>query len=532
MSILENPPFSMARGMTLPYYPAMHPVAPVLMIGLDAGDPVLIERWTDDGTLPNLARLRREGTYGRLASSARHLAGSPWPTFYTGQPASQHGIYHDYQWHHESMGYARPTWDWLSAVPFWRTLEPARRVVAFDVPMTLGCHSATGVEVTGWASHDSLGPPQSHPPELIDDIRKRFGEWPVGHEAFGRSSVGELLALRRKLLEATHRSARLAAALLEREWDLAIVVFGALHRGGHRLFDRSSIDGPVDEAEGAEFDEALKSLYVACDQAIGELLAASRGAAVIAFSLHGMMPNTTRIDLLDGMLTRVLQNGSAAPARRSLVRRFGEALPKGLRGAVTAAVPGPLRNALVTRWSTGGMDWTRTTAFTLRADLQGYVRVNLAGREARGVVPETELRPICDRIADGLLQFRDAEDGAPVVAEVLRAADVFPDGPRRDRLPDLLVLWPDSPGGVHRSVTSSRYGSVERATPGQIPNGRSGNHRPQGFFVARGVGFPEGGRLQPDAHILDLAPTVLAALEATSPEPLAGRPLGVSGGRP
>ena len=517
-----------ARGMTLQYYPTMHPDAPVLMIGLDAADPVLIERWTDDGTLPNLARLRREGTYGRLSSSARHLAGSPWPTFYTGQPASHHGIYHDYQWHQESMGYLRPTWDWLPAVPFWRGLEPARRVVAFDVPMTLGCHSATGTEVTGWASHDSLGPPQSHPRELIDDIRQRFGEWPVGHEAFGRSPVSELLALSRKLVEVTNRSAGLAASLLEREWDFAIVVFAAPHRGGHRLFDRSSIEGPIGEGEGVEFDEALRALYIACDEAVGKLLASAKGAAVIAFSLHGMMPNITRIDLLDGMLSRVLENGSTAPTRRGLVRRLGEALPKELRAAVTRAVPTRLRNVLVTRWSTGGIDWTRTSAFTLRCDLQGYVRINLAGREARGLVPESELRPLCDRIADGLLSFRDADDGSPVVSEVLRTTEVFPDGPRKHRLPDLLVMWPESPGAVHRAVKSSRYGSVERATPGRIPNGRSGNHRPQGFFVARGSGFPAGARLRPDAHILDLAPTVLEALRATSQGPLAGRPLGIS----
>ena len=92
----------------------------VLLIGLDAADPELIERWTADGTLPHLAALRRGGLSGRLATSAQYLAGSPWPTFYTGQPPSRHGIYHDYQWRHERMGFAAPTRDWVPASPFAR----------------------------------------------------------------------------------------------------------------------------------------------------------------------------------------------------------------------------------------------------------------------------------------------------------------------------------------------------------------------------------------------------------------------------
>jgi predicted AlkP superfamily phosphohydrolase/phosphomutase len=51
------------------------------MIGLDAAEPALIERWIADDTLPALARLCARGSYGRLASSATWLAGSPWPTF-------------------------------------------------------------------------------------------------------------------------------------------------------------------------------------------------------------------------------------------------------------------------------------------------------------------------------------------------------------------------------------------------------------------------------------------------------------------
>lgn len=497
----------------------------VLMIGLDAGDPVLIERWTEEGLLPNLARLKATGVYGRLQSSARYLSGSPWPTFYTGQPPSSHGIYHDFQWRHENMGYARPAWDWLPNVPFWRRLDRQVHVVSYDVPMALGCQSASGIEVTGWSAHDSLTPPQSHPPELLDEIRAKFGEWPMEAEGYGRSSLSELLDLRRRLLEDTERSTELAKWLLARDWDLGLVVFGALHRGGHRLWDRSSLRGPVDEESGAFFDGALRDLYQACDRAVGQLVAEASDATILVFSVHGMMANTSRADLLDGMLTRVLRGKDAELPKSSGLRRLGEALPLGLRRRLTRALPLPVQAFLMTRWTAGGIDWSETPAFTLRADLQGYVRINLEGREPEGIVPSSAYDETCERLEEGLLSFRDAQTGEPFVTAVRRSSGLFTNGPHSDRLPDLIVSWEETPAATHSSVESDRYGRVERSTPGRIPNARSGNHRPEGFLIAHGNGIPADGSFRSDAHILDLAPTILELLGTQTDVPLAGRSL-------
>lgn len=152
--------------------------------------------------------------------------------------------------------------------------------------------------------------------------------------------------------------------------------------------------------------------------------------------------------------------------------------------------------------------------------------MNLAGREPQGIVsPGTEYDRLCDRIRAGLLSFRDASTGVPFVQQVCRSDDVFPAGTRRDRLPDLLVLWADTPGAPHTAVRSPTLGMVERATPGRIPGGRSANHRPEGFVAARGPGIAPGGRLDRDADILDLAPSVLRIVGASTALPLAGKVL-------
>jgi hypothetical protein len=38
----------------------------VVVLGFDGADARLVEQWMDEGKLPNLAELRRQGTYSRL----------------------------------------------------------------------------------------------------------------------------------------------------------------------------------------------------------------------------------------------------------------------------------------------------------------------------------------------------------------------------------------------------------------------------------------------------------------------------------
>jgi predicted AlkP superfamily phosphohydrolase/phosphomutase len=423
------------------------------------------------------------------------------------------------------MEYARPSPDWVSAAPFWRSIEGDVRTVVYDVPMVLGCDPFRGAEVSGWASHDRLGPPASHPPELLSEIQSRFGDVEMPHESYGPSSTEELIQLRDILLDNTRISAEVALWILERPWELGIVVFSALHRGGHRLFDRSSIEGEDPGERGPEFDDALRELYIGCDQAVGRLADAAPDATVIVFSLHGMMANTCRVDLLDEMLARVLRGPEADLPRPGAFRRLGEAIPLGWRRYLTARIPTRFRDRLMTLWTEGGTDWTKTEAFTLRADLGGYVRINLAGREAHGIVPREGLDELCARIADGLMSFRDATTGEPLVEQVHRRDDLFETGPCSDLLPDLVVRWKDSSARIHEAIVSDRFGRIERATPGRIPNARSGNHRGEGLVIVRGEGIPAGARLDDRAHILDLAPTVLALLNAKTAAPLSGKPI-------
>ncbi len=65
----------------------------IIFLGLDGLDPRLTEQYMDRGLLPNLDRLRREGTYRRLRTTFPSLSPVAWSTFATGVSPARHNIF-------------------------------------------------------------------------------------------------------------------------------------------------------------------------------------------------------------------------------------------------------------------------------------------------------------------------------------------------------------------------------------------------------------------------------------------------------
>jgi predicted AlkP superfamily phosphohydrolase/phosphomutase len=250
----------------------------VLLIGLDAAEPRLIERWIDDGSLPTLRSLREQGAYTRLRSTADWLVGSTWPAFYTGRLPAETGLYHSIVWQPERMRHVRPGPDDLPLTPFWRGFgEHGPRTIALDVPLTQQPTPFNGIEINGWANTDLLAPPGSSPAGLFDRLRGEFEQPRQRRENYVLSPVDDLLAIRDEQIRNTGKVARLAEALLRREtWDLALVGFEATHLCGHKLWSDRNVRGEVPSERRDEFDRALQEVYRACDRALADCSPAAR----------------------------------------------------------------------------------------------------------------------------------------------------------------------------------------------------------------------------------------------------------------
>ena len=68
-------------------------VKKVIFLGLDGLDPKLTEKFLAQGKLPNLARLREQGSYSRLRTTFPALSPVAWSTFATGVNPAKHNIF-------------------------------------------------------------------------------------------------------------------------------------------------------------------------------------------------------------------------------------------------------------------------------------------------------------------------------------------------------------------------------------------------------------------------------------------------------
>jgi len=542
--------------------------SPVIAIGLDSAPPDLLEQYMQEGHLPVMAKLRASGAYGRLRTLESFCAETPWTTFLSGCSPQKTGY-----WSPLKLREGTYDVDTISAYDFERfppfyALGPDYRVTMFDVPQVRVRDDVPGLQVSAWGAHSPQVPSASLPEGLLGELTEKHGNHPGLHKDFA-----ECLDLDRveKLIEVFDTGIRRRAAicrdLMEREpWDLFLTVFGEPHGAGHTMWQVSQPDHPLYEALHPRFGRDLMlDVYVAIDRAIGQILEkAPSDARVVVFSAHGMGPNTTDLPstvFLPELLYRhsfpgETQIGAGDPnaalgapllhclrdsfvwevwankTDRNRLRRWArQRAPWGLFKRIERALGPAADHDLIAPWrlaeQTRSMPqqaahwykpcWPRMKAFALPSFSEGYIRINLQGREPNGQVTPAEYDSVCSQLIEELSTLRDARTGLPMVKEAIRTrknGDLCdPDLPD----PDIVVIWQSD----HATdvVESPKHGRI-----GPVPYVRAGGHRPDGFLIAAGSGVPMGKRL-PLGHALDLPPTLLRLLGAPIAEHLEGTPL-------
>jgi len=498
----------------------------ICVLQFDAASVAVVDRMLADGRLPTLAQLIERGRRLELATPANHFAAGAFHTLYSGVQLGDHGLFYPFQWDAGSQR-ARYATAFPAPPAIWERLARAgRRTLAIDPYESRPPRDWLGTYVCGWQFADRVVLPRwSLPRDAGRGLARRHGAGPHATEIFGRPSVRELLALRDKLVAAPGRVADAATELLAREsYDLVWLTFSAAHLAGHQFWDLSQLAQPPRAPQRELLEGALGAVYEAVDAAFARVLAAlPDGADVIVVSAVGMDVNTSRADLLPEMLAAVLSgakrqsNGTGdAPGA---IWRLRAAIPAGARGKIACALPDRAALELTSRLELRGMDWATTAAFAHPADNQGYIRLNLRGRERDGIVEQAEAEELLARIAAGLSTFCDP-DGRPSVERVDRVAEHHP-GERSGLLPDLVVQWSGRPATTLAGVHSPSFGDVLRRGSG---SGRSGNHTPGDAWAVVAPGSCAARAPSRAPQLADVASTI-AAVCAADGEGLAGEPL-------
>jgi predicted AlkP superfamily phosphohydrolase/phosphomutase len=498
----------------------------MLIIGLDAADPALIEKWSDAGILPTLQHLRNKGAWIRLNHGGEFPSASIWPTIFTGTHPGKHGIYHTVPIMpgEASFGNLKP--ERCGQRPFWCDLErQGKRCVLLDLPFSYPRTDLSALQISNWGSYERFAPPGSAPRDVLLEIIARFGRYPFGGELSRDVPLTEreLWSTRRQLLVGTALKGKVINWLISnRPWDFFMTVFGEPHAAGHYFWKFSSDK----HARGfshvpGEFATSIRDVYRAADRELGRIVETLHNNTILlVLSGQGMGPNYVGWHLIPEVLAKLrLTVGNHANGNRAKIDRLAKVrsfiFPQ-VRRALSRHLPDRLRDYLQLRWAASNIDWSQSQIFDLPTDSLGFLRVNLKGREPNGIVePGKEYDELCQRISETFKQLVNPRTGKKVARKIFLTDHVFP-GPERDRLPDMIIDWND--GTEIDGAYSSEIGTIE----GTSPDPRQGNHRPEGFALAYGPSIRSGYVAY--GHILDIAPTVLNCFGLKPTPYMDGRP--------
>lgn len=492
--------------------------AKVLVIGLDSAESTLLERWVAEGKLPAMAALHGQGYAYRLDNSWDTLPTTVWPELTSGRrPCNGAVFFPPRQLRTGEAAPRRVLPEEVDPTGFWTIASDAgKRVAAIDLPWTVAPANLNGIFVAEWATHDRWFGTASYPGALVDEIRERYGDYPVHlcDDDYG-ASLAERGRLAADLVDAVEHQTRLLLDLLGQEaWELFACAFGQFQCSGHNLWSFMETKQQVPDS----LRNAIFEVFSKVDEGIAALrTAAGPDAISVVFASHGMGPPVGGPQLLPEVLVR-LGAGSGAGSAAKIRSR----LPVGVRSAVRKLVPSQLRRRL--QEAAGSLpvplESSATRAIALPADINGYIRLNVKGREPCGSLePGAEAEAELSDIRRALLELEDPASGERVVRQVVTAEEAF--GPdRHPDLPDLMVSFRQDLGTLEACV-SERVGLVKESA--RVVN-RTGDHTSEARLWLAGNGLRPAVKTG-NASSLDVAPTILSLLDVPIPPELDGRSL-------
>lgn len=338
------------------------------ILQFDSAGLPLLERMLDEGRLPILAGLKREGGWETLETPSTLLQSSTYPTLYTGIDVTEHGLYSAFPW--SASGQRVRFMQYFPKPPtVWdRVAAAGGRSLVIDPYQGWSPREMNGVWLSGWHFEDRMVlRAGSVPRRARRRLARRHGRPPLLDDVYGRPDPARLLALRESLVAAPGRVAETVAELVDRDsFDFLWINLSAAHKAGHHLWDPLSlIEEPVDEPTKETLRRGLEDVYEAVDAALGRILEAlPANADVIVHSPIGMGSNTSRADLLPGMLDAVLSNGGTRRGKarsgfQTPVWSLRARVPVSWRTRIARLVPNPIVADLTTRLYLRA-DWERT----------------------------------------------------------------------------------------------------------------------------------------------------------------------------
>lgn len=501
----------------------------VLVVGLDGATFDLMLPWIDEGVLPHLGRLLREGAHGPLESTIPPITPCAWSSFMTGKNPGKHGLF-DFIEPDGTGGFNFTNASFRDGETLWGRLSRfGRRVGVVNVPMTYPPEPVDGFMISGLDTPHERSP-YMYPPEVRQElkdagIRYRIDQQHLGNMRTNARRRRQLADIFEAETARTNAFRRLSA---NNRCDFRMIVYGATDQVQHHFWHfMDETHDKFDAAGAKEFRHAIRDTYRHVDQQLGQILAdCDANTIVIVMSDHGFGPTSNvrlRINqiLSDAGMLKFATDTPTARWKQTVGRWLDNVLRSTLSADMKRNIAGllPRLRTWFENLDEAKINWDATSAYVNEAYRSSpAVWINRSGAR-----DGDDFEDISDRAESILLSLVDPATGGSVVSQCVRPRDIY-HGPHTSEAPDILPSWwtdgflldqsrPGAAAGVERS-TSPLEGGVEFAA----------SHRLDGVLMMSGGPIVAGTALG-GVNIVDVAPTVLYLMGESVPDDMDGRVL-------
>ena len=127
----------------------------VVVFGIDGVPCSLLRKFIDQGIMPNLAGIVRNGTLCEMTASIPEVSSTSWSTFMTGVNPGRHGIYGFMELQGEKYSWKFPGFNDLKSKTIWDIAgENGKKSIVVNIPSTYPAKPLEGSIVSGFVAVD------------------------------------------------------------------------------------------------------------------------------------------------------------------------------------------------------------------------------------------------------------------------------------------------------------------------------------------------------------------------------------------
>jgi predicted AlkP superfamily phosphohydrolase/phosphomutase len=452
-----------------------------LVIGLDCAAPELL---FGDERLTNFRRLMEGGCYGSLETIIPPITVPAWMCMATSQDPGSLGVYgfrnrRDHSYDGLSIVNSKSIQD----LTIWdQVAREGKRANIIGVPPSFPPRKVNGVCVGCFLTPDTSSDNYTHPPAVSNEIASLTGEYPVDVKGF-RTDKKDWL--KDEIYNTSRKHFEVVRHLMQNtEWDYMQFVEICLDRLQHGFWKYHDPEHVL-HVPGNPYVDTIRDYYLYLDDELGKVLdLLTDDTAILVMSDHGAQR-------LDGGFC----------VNEWLVK-------EGL--LVLNEYPDK-----ITPFSQLSVNWDKTKVWS-EGGYYARVFFNVKGREPKGVIVQSDYETFRDEIKAKFEALYD-DKNKPMGTLAFKPDQIY--RTVRNIAPDLIVHF----GNLYwRSIGGVGYPGLYVQENDTGPD--DCNHAQFGSFILASSNNPLRGEIK-DAHILDLAPTLLELGGYDVPNTMQGKSL-------